>query len=284
MLHIICAETARLTGGGVSIALLEDERLVIRAAVGSIHVVVGREMASSSIARTAIDHDEAILCDDLLQPGLGDHELAHLTGTRSVAAAPLYFAGSPIGSIVATHAVPGGFDASVPRTLQLMASLASVAVNRSSEFSARRALAQVVDSSEDAIIGQTLDGVMVSWNAGAERMLGWTVEEAAGSPIELIVPLEARPALASRRASIARGLTIAPFETTRVTKDGNQITVSLGLFPIRDERGAVIGVSAIARDITAQKSSSSSSSRRRKWRRSGASPAASPTTSTTCSP
>ena len=114
-------------------------------------------------------------------------------------------------------------------------------------------LAAIVGSSFDAIIGNTLDGTVTSWNAAAERMFGYHAAEVIGGSIEIIIPPDR---IAERRRAFRRlvhGERLAPFETVRVTKDGRLIDVALSLSPIRDRAGVVIGVSAIAQDISAHK-------------------------------
>jgi PAS domain S-box-containing protein len=121
-------------------------------------------------------------------------------------------------------------------------------LRRGTEAQAR--LAAIVESSEDAIIGKDLDGTIRSWNAGAERLFGYSAREAVGNPIALIVPPERRPELDAILDRISRGERVPPFETERVRQDGTHLQVSLAVSPVRDASGRVIGASAIARDVT----------------------------------
>jgi PAS domain S-box-containing protein len=114
-------------------------------------------------------------------------------------------------------------------------------------------LAAIVESSDDAIVGKTLDGQIQSWNAGAQRLFGWSAAEAIGRPITLIIPAERLGEEKHILDTLKRGERIEHFETTRVTKDGRLIDVSLTVSPIRDASGVVIGASKIARDISARK-------------------------------
>jgi PAS domain S-box-containing protein len=114
-------------------------------------------------------------------------------------------------------------------------------------------LASIVDSSDDAIISKTLDGVITSWNAGAERLFGYTAQEAAGRHISMIIPLDRRDEEITILARLSRGERIDHFDTVRLRKDGTSIDVSLSISPLRDSAGKVIGASKIARDITARK-------------------------------
>lgn len=120
---------------------------------------------------------------------------------------------------------------------------------------ARSRHAAIVESSEDGIISGTLDGVIVSWNAGAQRMFGYTELEAVGKPVTLLVPPNLRDEQSKIIETVKAGGCIKQFETVRLTKAGERINVSLSVSPIRDSGGAIVGCSGIARDITARKRS-----------------------------
>ena len=108
----------------------------------------------------------------------------------------------------------------------------------------------IVNASQDAIIGKTLEFIVTSWNVGAERLYGYTAEEAIGEPIGMLQPGDRIGELPSLMAKVTHGESIDTFPTIRRRKDGNLINVSLTLSPIKDASGKTIGVSAIARDIT----------------------------------
>lgn len=114
-------------------------------------------------------------------------------------------------------------------------------------------LAAIVESSDDAIIGKTLDETIVSWNRGAERIYGYTAAEIVGLPISLLVPPGAQEELLAIMERIKRGEGIEHLETTRVRKDGRVINVALTISPIRNARGQIAGASTIARDVTERK-------------------------------
>jgi PAS domain S-box-containing protein len=114
-------------------------------------------------------------------------------------------------------------------------------------------LAAIVESSEDAIIGKSPDGTILSWNGGAARMYGYAAEEAVGKPVSLLVPADLPDEIPRILDTIARGECVGHHETVRRRKDGRRIDVSLSVSPIRDGRGRVAGASAIARDITDHK-------------------------------
>lgn len=114
-------------------------------------------------------------------------------------------------------------------------------------------LAAIVESSDDAIIGKTLDGTIMSWNKGAERQYGYTAQEAVGKPMSLLIPKDRVDELPKFLTMIKRGEPVAHYETERVRKDGKRIDVSVSLSPIRDASGKVIGAAAIARSISERK-------------------------------
>jgi PAS domain S-box-containing protein len=114
----------------------------------------------------------------------------------------------------------------------------------------RARLAAIVDSSDDAIVGKTLDGVITAWNPGAERIFGYSAVEAIGQHISLIIPDDRRAEEEDVLARLRRGEKIAHFETVRQTKDGRRLNMSLAVSPIRDAQGLIIGASKVARDIT----------------------------------
>ncbi len=121
---------------------------------------------------------------------------------------------------------------------------------------ARRAgdlLAAIVDSSDDAIISKTLDGVITSWNKSAERLFGYTREEAVGQHITLIIPEDRRDEEAKIVERLRRGERVDHFETVRLRKDGTLLELSLTISPVKDASGRVIGASKVARGITEQK-------------------------------
>ena len=115
---------------------------------------------------------------------------------------------------------------------------------------ARERLAAIVESSDDAIIGKTLQGIITSWNPGAEKLFGYTAGEAIGQAMLMLIPEDRHSEEADILARISRGETVDHVETVRRRKDGSRIDVSATISPIRDEKGRVIGASKIARNIT----------------------------------
>jgi PAS domain S-box-containing protein len=114
-------------------------------------------------------------------------------------------------------------------------------------------LAAIVDSSDDAIVSKTLEGIITSWNAGAERLFGYTASEAVVQHISLIIPINRRDEETVIIERIKKGERIAHFDTVRVRKDKTRLDISLTISPVRDGSGKIIGASKIARNVTQRK-------------------------------
>ena len=115
--------------------------------------------------------------------------------------------------------------------------------------------ASIVESSDDAIVSKNLDGVITSWNKGAERIFGYPAPEAIGQPITIVIPQDRHDEERTILTRIRRGERIDHFETVRQRRDGSLIAVSLTVSPVKDGGGKIVGASKIARDITEQKRS-----------------------------
>ncbi|HEV7441673.1 MAG TPA: CHASE3 domain-containing protein [Steroidobacteraceae bacterium] len=147
------------------------------------------------------------------------------------------------GRALAERALRDAKDQLEVRVQQRTAQLA-----KAGEGNAR--LASIIEYSDDAIASKDLDGIITSWNPGAERLFGYSSQESLGKPIAMLIPPERSSEEPTILGRIARGETTGPFETVRVRKDGTKIDVSVTISPIRDDRGLIVGVSKIARDIT----------------------------------
>jgi PAS domain S-box-containing protein len=113
-----------------------------------------------------------------------------------------------------------------------------------------RDIAAIVESSEDAIVAKNLDSIITSWNQGAERLFGYTAEEAIGKPVTMLIPTERHDEEPTILARIRRGERVEHYETLRQRKDGSIVEISLTISPVRNPEGKIIGASKIARDIT----------------------------------
>ena len=124
---------------------------------------------------------------------------------------------------------------------------------KASQLLTARLLASIVENSNDAIIGKTLDGIIQTWNAAAEQLFGFTAKEALGRHISLVIPPERLAEEDQIIANLRAGKRVEHFETERVCNDGRRITVSLTISPIKDDAGNVVGASKIVRDVTERK-------------------------------
>jgi PAS domain S-box-containing protein len=118
---------------------------------------------------------------------------------------------------------------------------------------AMASLAAIVEYSDDAIVGSSLDGRILSWNAGAERLYGHAAVEIVGRPLALLQPDDSTDDLAAILAQIGRGERVKPYEAVRVRRDGQRIDVSITMSPLKEAGGRIIGVSSIGRDISERK-------------------------------
>src|SRR5581483_10600382 len=251
----IARVVARLTDAhGVTVVLFDGHDLVARVVHGIAGLARGDILPRESLAGAAMAADDGLLCTDALSDERVSSSHAHVASARALAAAPLHYAGAPIGALVALHPEVGAFDLHDANTLQLMASLASVAVNRSEDFAARIAFDAVLEASDDAIVRWSTEATVLSWSPGAERIYGYTAEEMVGQPADRLVPPQDDRGPAFVAKELAGQDAPMTYEAERIRKDGKRITVSVIATPIRDARGRLIAVSTIARDISEQRS------------------------------
>jgi PAS domain S-box-containing protein len=167
---------------------------------------------------------------------------------------PFYVGGIARGTVWAvTHDDSRQFDGEDKRQLETLARFAAAAYQMVLSLDASRQMVAIVASSDDAIISKDLDGVIRSWNPGAERIFGYTADEAIGRHITLVIPadrLDEEPAILAR---LRNGDRVEHFETVRKRKDGTFLDISLTISPVKDDLGRVIGASKVARDITQRK-------------------------------
>jgi PAS domain S-box-containing protein len=140
----------------------------------------------------------------------------------------------------------------VVTTVMAMVLAAAVADSRRGE-AARSRLAEIVESSQDAIIGTALDGTILTWNSGATSLYGYAAEDAIGRSVSILAPPHRPDEVPGIHERIGRGEKVEAFETLRMTKDGRILTVSLTISPVTDASGRVLGTSGIARDVTERK-------------------------------
>jgi PAS domain S-box-containing protein len=184
---------------------------------------------------------------------------------RSYLAVPVVSrSGEILGGLFYGHPKPGFFSNEAEKSLVTLASQATVSIETAELYNSlqneiklgqqreedARKFAAIVKSSNDAIISKNLNSIVMSWNASAERMFGYTAEEMIGKPITILIPPNQQNEEPEILGRIQRGETINHYETVRRRKDGSLIQISLTVSPIKDSNGTIVGASKIARDIT----------------------------------
>lgn len=238
--------------------LPSGQEVLLRAGIGWQEGLVGRATVSTrtqSQAGYTLVSDEPVIVDDLRTetrfsgpPLLHDH--AVVSGMSCII---LGAEDRPWGVLGAHTTSLRTFTKDDVAFLQGVANVLAGAIQRHEAESESIRLAAIVHSSEDAIISQDRDGVITSWNGGAERLYEYSALEALGQSITLIIPSEGQVEEARIRARILTGKPVERYEAVRRRKDGSVLDVSLTISPIKNDRGEIIGVSKIARDITERK-------------------------------
>jgi PAS domain S-box-containing protein len=203
---------------------------------------------------TVLDQDVAMVCS---HPEL---DFPYWTSIKPVLEEglliPFYIKDEAVGTIwVVAHDASRRFDAEDLRVMTSLSTFAAAAYQTLLSLNATQRIASIVESSDDAIVSKDLNGVIITWNKGAERIFGYTAEEAVGKSITILIPLdraEEEPAILER---IRRGERVEHYETVRIRKQGSPVDISLTVSPVRNAEGKIIGASKIARDITDRKRS-----------------------------
>ncbi len=219
-----------------------------------------------SLGSRVVQERRVVLSEDPARDFPSAAERYRRLGIKAVVGAPIIVRGRVFGVLALQSSQPSLFGRDDVEFLALLADQISVAVENSQLLeevrrltaeerrlgaAARSRLATIVESSPDAIIGSTMDGLVTDWNPAAERIYGYTADEAIGRNL-VVVPPDRAPESPHLLARLRAGETIEPFETERVRKDGTRFNVSLGYGPLRDADGSIQGVATFARDITEQ--------------------------------
>jgi PAS domain S-box-containing protein len=213
--------------------------------------------ALSAGRRVIVPDTEA--CD--FMEGTGDLDAYRRSNIRAVQSTPLVSRSGRLLGMISTHwREPHQPTERALRVLDVLARQAADLIERSPIEAALREsddrlrrLASIVESSDDAIISKTLDGIITSWNKGAERLFGYTAEEAVGRPVTILIPYDRRDEERMILERIGLGERIEHYETVRERKDGSSIDISLTVSPVKNVDGRIVGASKIARDITERK-------------------------------
>jgi diguanylate cyclase (GGDEF)-like protein/PAS domain S-box-containing protein len=249
-----------------AVSLIDAKKTSLLAAVGLSESDSCRTHAFR--VHTVLQDDLMIVADALADPRFADApSVTRRPRVRFYAGVPMYGAdGRAIGSLCVMDTIPRALTPEQTATLRLLASQAGKrlraagldaerqpAAQSEAEERERRRLVSIVETSEDAIYSKTLDGIVTTWNAGAERLYGYTAAEMIGSDVSLLLPTDRRAELTDIMDSIRRGQGIPLVETVRLTKAGTWLDISLRVSPLVDTDGRVIGASVTAHDITERK-------------------------------
>jgi PAS domain S-box-containing protein len=214
-------------------------------------------LAFSTGCRVAVPDVET--CD--VMSGTSDLDEYRRSNIRAVQSTPLLSLSGQLLGMISTHwREPHQPTERALRRLDVLARQAAYLIERGRAEAALREsneqllwLASVVESSEDSIITKNLDGIITSWNKAAERVFGYTAQEAVGKPITILIPTDRHDEEPTILARIRRGERIEHYETVRRRKDGSLIDISLTVSPVKNAQGKIVGASKIARDITDRK-------------------------------
>jgi PAS domain S-box-containing protein len=167
---------------------------------------------------------------------------------------PFYVKGEAIGTIwVIAHDGSRRFDREDLRLMTSLGTFTGAAYQTWLSVNAAQRLASIVATSDDAIVSKTLNGLILSWNRGAERLFGYSSEEAVGKSITMVIPTDRQHEESRILERIRRGERMESYETVRRRKDGSEVEISLTVSPVVDSEGKITGASKIARDITERK-------------------------------
>jgi len=210
---------------------------------------------SGSTCRAALATGQRSIVADIelsdFMAGSEDLETYRQAGIRAIQSTPLVARTGAILGMISTHwrrpHEPSERDL---RLLDVLARQAADLIERKQVELAGQRLAAIVDSSNDAIVSKDLNGVITTWNRGAERLFGYTAEEMIGKPITTLIPPDRHNEEVDILERIRRGDHVDGYETVRQRKDGSPVDISLTVSPVKDAAGRVVGASKIARDIS----------------------------------
>ena len=167
---------------------------------------------------------------------------------------PFYLKGEAVGTIwVVAHDSSRRFDSEDLRLATNLGTFAAAAYQTVLSLNAIRRTASIVESSADAILSMDLNGIITTWNRGAERIFGYSAEETIGQPVTILIPPERCGEEVAILERLQRGERVEHYETVRIRKHGSRVDISLTISPIKDAEGKIVGASKIARDISERK-------------------------------
>ncbi|HXJ64331.1 MAG TPA: PAS domain S-box protein, partial [Actinomycetota bacterium] len=238
------ASRSILSRAGIETLICTGTATVCREVESGAGALLVGEEAATPTATNALSDALA------LQPSWSDLPILMLTGPGPDSAAAT-IAAAKLGNVTLLERPV--------RVVSLVSAVRAALRSRQRQYELRdrlslqTLLAAIVESSDDAIVGKTPEGIILTWNKAAERLFGYRAEEAVGRPITIVIPPDRLDEERRILANIIRGERMTHFETVRMTRDGRRLDVSLTISPIRDTSGRIVGASKVARDISAQK-------------------------------
>jgi PAS domain S-box-containing protein len=262
---IAAATTPALLGETpVNILIVDDEpkNLIVLEAIldDPSYQLVRAETAERALLALLFD-DFALLILDIRMPGITGLELAKMIRARKKTAnVPIIFLSAYYDDdqqIIEGYQTGAVDYVAKPVNAAILRSkvgiFAQLYRKQRNLQDANRTLAAVVESSDDAIVSKDLNGIIATFNRGAERLFGYKAEEVVGRPVTILIPPDRQHEEPDILARIRRGESVEHYETVRRRKDGTLVDISLTVSPVRDDQGKIIGASKIARDITERK-------------------------------
>jgi PAS domain S-box-containing protein len=213
---------------------------------------------SASTCGMALSQGRRVIVPDVesagFMAGTAGLDACRRSGLRAGQSTPLVSRSGQLLGMISTHWRKSHHPTERElRSLDVLARQAADLIDRTQIEQRFRWLASIVESSDDAIIGKNIDGIITSWNNGAERLFGYTADEVVDKPATILFPPDRHDEERTILERIMRGERIDHYETVRRRKDGSSIDVSLTISPVKNAEGQIVGASKIARDITERK-------------------------------
>jgi PAS domain S-box-containing protein len=255
---------APATSARVNILIVDDDPrnlTLLEAILDDSHYRLVRAGSAEQALRALLADEFALLIIDIRMPGMTGFELAHaIKARRNTANVPIIFLTAYLDD---DQQIIEGYETGAvdyvakpvnPTILRSKVGVFAQLYRRQRNLEeVNRFLAAVVESSDDAISSKDLNGVIATFNQGAERLYGYMAEEVVGKPVTILIPPDRQQEVPEILARIRCGERVEQYETVRRRKDGTLVDVSLTVSPVKDDRGGIIGASEIARDITERK-------------------------------
>jgi PAS domain S-box-containing protein len=243
-----------------SVADPHSEGHLLHAVSGASHEAFGKVTAprSTILLEATFRGTGVIRCDDVHIDARCSKNPLHFLPQGplpvvSYLAVPLVRWGQVRGGLFLGHSRAGAFTEEIEQVISGIAAHAAIAIDNACHYQAAARLSAIVEDSDDAIVSKNLDGVILSWNKGAERLFGCAAHEVIGTPITIVIPPDRQDEEPRILERIKRGECVDHYETVRQRKDGSRVDISLTVSPVKDATGRIVGASKVARDISARK-------------------------------